>query len=283
MYVSPKGNLVVACAHRYSEPSQKSWQNEKPIFYSRPYAPKMYPGRIVSSTSACIHVWDKFGKLVYEDYVPGIGQVDGVAIDHDDNLYTMDTASRMLDGKEYFNDMSSTLIKFKPPGWAGPETGGGKVICTSANAPIPLPADAHPKGSPAIYNGTMGSAWVEGADWFTTAASASRVSIRRGRVEAAHVGSRVSHARLILVARSRPKPYQFNVAVLDTAGNLILRVGQYGNEDSAGAKSRVPLSGDEVGLFHACFVGTHTDKDRLFHLRRWKRSNPQRPPQLSQH
>ncbi|HLX60979.1 MAG TPA: hypothetical protein VKX17_06820 [Planctomycetota bacterium] len=259
MYVSPNGHLVVSCAHRYSEPSQKSWQNEKPIFYSRPYAPKMYPGRIVSSTSACIHVWDKYGKLFYEDYVPGVGQVDGVALDRDDNLYSMETASRMLDGKKYFNDMSSTLIKFKPPGAAG--TGGGKVTCSSQNAPIPLPADARPNGNPAVYNGTLGSAWVEGAEWFYGGVGFAGFNASRAGGGCACWFSRFT---LDYFARSfAPEPYQFNVAVLDTAGNLIVRVGKYGNEDSAGAKSLVPLGGDEVGLFHACFVGTHTDR-RLF-------------------
>ena len=46
-------------------------------------------------------------------------------------------------------------------------------------------------------------------------------------------------------------------------GNLITRVGRYGNVDSAGPKSLVPLGGDEVGLMHACYVGSHTDR-RLF-------------------
>ena len=56
---------------------------------------------------------------------------------------------------------------------------------------------------------------------------------------------------------------QYSVSVLDSNGNLIVRIGRYGNVDSAGPKSKEPLGGDEVGLFHACFVGTHTDH-RLF-------------------
>ncbi len=261
IYVSAKGNLVVSCAHRYSEPSQKSWQNEKPIFYARPYAPKMYPGRVVSSTSACIHVWDKHGKPVYEDFVPGVGQVDGVALDRDDNLYTMDTAARILDGKKYFNEMSSTLMKFKPPTAIAPGEPAPKVICSSQNAPIPLPADMQPKTPPAIYNGTMGTAWVEGADWFYGGVGFAGFNPSRAGGGCACWFSRFN---LDYFARSfAPEPYQFSVAVLDSAGNLILRVGKYGNEDSAGPKSKVPIGGDEVALFHACFVTTHTDH-RLF-------------------
>jgi hypothetical protein len=53
------------------------------------------------------------------------------------------------------------------------------------------------------------------------------------------------------------------VALLDSNGNLILRTGRCGNVDSAGADSRVPLGGDEVGLFYAPYVAVDTDR-RLF-------------------
>ena len=56
---------------------------------------------------------------------------------------------------------------------------------------------------------------------------------------------------------------QYGVSVLDSNGNLITRIGKYGNADSCGPKSKEPIGGDEVGLFHPCFVGVHTDK-RLF-------------------
>jgi len=51
--------------------------------------------------------------------------------------------------------------------------------------------------------------------------------------------------------------------VLDSNGNLILRIGRYGNVDSAGPDSLVPLGGDEVGLFYAPYVAVHTDR-RLY-------------------
>ena len=56
---------------------------------------------------------------------------------------------------------------------------------------------------------------------------------------------------------------QYQVAVLDSMGNLILRVGQYSNADSYGAKSPVPLGGDEIGIMAAHYVGVESDK-RLF-------------------
>ena len=67
-----------------------------------------------------------------------------------------------------------------------------------------------------------------------------------------------------------PEPRHFTVAVLDSSGNLILRVGQYGNVDDGkplhlrGGPARPRAVGaDEVALFHACYVATHTDR-RLF-------------------
>ncbi len=36
-------------------------------------------------------------------------------------------------------------------------------------------------------------------------------------------------------------------------------MGQYGNVDSGGPKSKVPVGGDGVALFHAPYVATHTD------------------------
>ena len=60
-----------------------------------------------------------------------------------------------------------------------------------------------------------------------------------------------------------PEPMQYSVSVLDANGNLILRIGQYGNEDSSDKNSLVPLDGDGIGLFHPCFTAVHTDR-RVF-------------------
>jgi hypothetical protein len=60
------------------------------------------------------------------------------------------------------------------------------------------------------------------------------------------------------------------VAILDSNGNVITRIGRFGNVDdgkplvAAGgpAKPR-SIGGDEIALFHAAYVGTETDR-RLF-------------------
>ena len=67
-----------------------------------------------------------------------------------------------------------------------------------------------------------------------------------------------------------PEIDHYSVAVLDSNGNLILRVGRYGNVENGkpldpkgGPPHARTLGGDEVGLVHAAYVGTHTDR-RLF-------------------
>ena len=60
------------------------------------------------------------------------------------------------------------------------------------------------------------------------------------------------------------------MGVLDSNGNLIVHIGRYGNVDDGkplvtqgGPSNTRSIGGDEVGLFHACFVATDTDR-RLF-------------------
>jgi hypothetical protein len=67
-----------------------------------------------------------------------------------------------------------------------------------------------------------------------------------------------------------PETQHCSVAVLDSNGNVILRIGQYGTvddgvplvKDGGPARPR-SIGGDEVALFYAPFVATHSDC-RLF-------------------
>ena len=59
--------------------------------------------------------------------------------------------------------------------------------------------------------------------------------------------------------------------MLDTNGNLIMHIGNYGNADDGvplipdGFRTEKPrrMGGDEVSLYYACHTATHTDH-RLF-------------------
>jgi len=55
-----------------------------------------------------------------------------------------------------------------------------------------------------------------------------------------------------------PDVFQFSVAVLDTGGNRLLRVGAYGNADSAGPGSRVPKP--EIAFAWPAFTSASGEK-----------------------
>ena len=63
-----------------------------------------------------------------------------------------------------------------------------------------------------------------------------------------------------------PEIERYSVAVLDTNGNLILRLGTYGNVDdglplvkSGGPATPRSIGGDEVALMNAAYLATQSD------------------------
>jgi len=259
MAISPKGRLAVSCALRRRATPRGHVQYA--VEHGTKYAPRIFPGRVLSSTSACVHVWDKHGKTVCQDAVPGMPQIDGIGIDKDDYIYIMATPTRVLDGKRYFNAATETLMKVRPKRGSPPEA---TFVSPSPRAVIKLAPTAWPKRPPDVSNYTVGNAWVNGAEWFYG-----------GVGFAAFNGPGCAcwrcHFTLDHFARSfAPEMDQYSVAVLDTNGNLILRVGRYGNPDDGvplikkgGPPRPRMIGGDEVGLFHAGYLATHTDR-RLF-------------------
>ncbi len=252
MAVSVKGHLAVSCANK--KVGKFKFKMEKMVWNAKPYQPKVYPGRLQWGE---VHVWDKHGKMLYEDAIPGLNQIDGLGIDKDDNLYAMTTATRMLDGKKYPNKMTETLVKVAP--------GKSKFLSSSRNAAVPLADAARPGRAADLYGGMLGQAWAKGAKWFYGGVGYAGFN----------VGTHCAcwHARFSLDYLGRsfaPEVDRFQVAVLDSNGNLILRIGRYGNVDDGkplvlqgGPKQPRSIGGDEVALFHAAFAATHTDK-RLF-------------------
>jgi hypothetical protein len=287
--VSPRGHVVASCGYRFEGvgTGASKWTRQVAGIGQgvKPYAATVYPGRASNSTTPCIHVWDKHGKLVIEDAVPGVAQVDGVEIDKDLNVYVMHTPRRVLDGKPYYCVTSSTLMKTRPK--------AVKILSTSS-AELPMPDDARPKRSADFIR--HGDMWVEGgAEWLYGGVGFAAFN---GHLYCACEFSRFT---LDYFGRSiAPESYQYAVAVLDSNGNLITRIGRCGNVDdgipmrppapdpaggragiadrglrnedsgtggSGNPQSEIPIpksiGGDEVALFHACYVGTHTDR-RIF-------------------
>ncbi len=182
--------------------------------------------------------------------------MNGIKIDRDDNIYMMLASRRLLDGKAFDpglpRDTSCTLVKVA--------AGKAKVLSNSGAIPIPLGPDDKPNRPPDISGYTSG--WIKGAQWFY------------GGVGFGTPGACVcwnSRFDMDLFARCfAPEPLCYSVAVLDTNGNLILRIGKYGNVDdgkplilAGGPSAPRAIGGDEVALAHACYVAAHTDR-RLF-------------------
>lgn len=261
MYVNSRGFLAVACPNTAEAVSKApSAQGKEIVVRGRPYTPAVYPGRLRWGE---IHIWDKHGRLVAEDAFPGIGHMNGIGIDAANNLYVMANGHRLIAGRPYdpaaADDLSETLIKVKAR--------GAKVLSGRDGIGLPLAAGQQPERTPDFAGFPTGPTWIEGAAWLYGGVGYT------GNAPWDGGGCRCWNARFCLdyFARSfAPETRHFSVAVLDSNGNLILRVGRYGNVDdglplvpAGGPASPRSLGGDEVGLFHAAYLGTLTDR-RLF-------------------
>lgn len=263
MGVSPMGNLVVAC-HMTKDAYEKKVRKAPPkVHKADAYTPKLYPGRAVyTHKQAVIHVWDRHGQILHRDPVPGTPDTYGVEIDREGDIYFLASATRCYGGKKYFDDMTGTVMKFKPH--------KGRILAASRKkdvCPVPLKDADRPKRPVDIYSAKLGGgAWVQGAEWMYGGVG------RFGQVQSS-CGCSCSIARFALDYFRRsfaPEIGRYSVAVLDANGNVILRLGRYGSVDDGkplvadGGPAVVnAIGGDEVALFHACLVATHTDR-RLF-------------------
>jgi len=250
MYVNARGHLVLSCAdYGTSRPLRWGKTIVKGAGDEKKYLPLLYPGR---GRWQSLHVWDKHGKIVYDDMFPGTLIVDGVGLDAGDNVYVMTAPSRVIEGKRVVNEFTETVIKAAP--------GKGRVLSTGGE--LPLAEGEQPKRPT-----DLAGQWVKGAEWMYGGVGYGGMNGGPGG------GCACWHARFCLDYLGRsfaPEIGHHSVAVLDPNGNLILRLGQYGNVDDG--KPLVPdggppnprsIGGDEVGLFYPQFLATHTDR-RLF-------------------
>lgn len=257
MDISLRGHLLVTTCNGAGMGStdKPRYSDVKFSYTGKSYAPAIYPGRARWGES---HIWDRNGKLFKMDAVPGIAHLNGVGIDGNDNIYMLVPSRRLVDGKpldpQLDHDSSCTLVNVP--------AGKATVISTSGKIPVPLPEQSQPKRPPDLAANCGGvSGWVEGAEWFY-----GGVGFGAGACVCWNCRFALDY-----FARSfAPEPLHCSVAVLDSAGNLVLRVGQYGNvEDgkplipAGGPANPRAVGGDEVALNYACYVAAHTDR-RLF-------------------
>jgi len=274
MYVSAKGHIALQCMTTKgdSPPPPASRTDEKRLGAvpwrsdGIAFQPRLYPGRLWVGE---VHVFNRHGELAYLDALPGlVPLILGIGLDKDDNLYLVGSRARVIEGKPYFNLATGTLMKVKP--------NQAKLLTVPTPfTPIPLSDDRRPKREPDVTNG-WGDAWAEGAEWLYGGVGWN--GKLNGRASG---GCACWNARFALdyFARSfAPETIAYKVAVLDSSGNLILRIGQYGNVDDgtplvpkggptpvggASAPRVRSIGGDEVALFHPCYLATQTDR-RLF-------------------
>jgi hypothetical protein len=216
------------------------------------YRPPLYPGRAADGRAGAplIHIWDKYGKQVFADCLPGLGgAIYGFGLDNENNIYLMSSNTRVIDGTPYFNKLTGTIIKVAP---------GKAKLLSQGKVPIPLPQSSYPNRPVDLVGPAQGAAWIEGQEWMYGGVGYDGKN--------AGVGCGCWNARFAFDYYGRsfaPELDRYKVAVLDANGNLILRIGHYGNADSAGPGSAVPVGGDEVAMIHGAYLAVHSDK-RLF-------------------
>jgi DNA-binding beta-propeller fold protein YncE len=258
IYVAPGGKIVAAYIIGKVASKGKAWVHSdfakraraaQKMFKGWKWTPPMFPGR---GGTTIVRVWDRYGLAAYGDAVRGVGYIDGVFIDRDDNLYVTSAGTRAG-----FSRLTGTLAKFRPE---------GKILTTEAKIPL---ASQRPKRAPDTTGGAIGAAWWEGAEWLY-----GGIGITGKDAGASHACNCPNYRPAFdYFARTFvPETRRYTIAVLDTAGNLITRIGRYGNVDDGvplvtdGAlegHTPKPLGGDEVGLFYPAYLGTHTDR-RLY-------------------
>lgn len=255
MGVAPNGDIVVSCFNhaegRVAEgiDGDSKYTKRGQATKTQKYAPQIFPGRQLDWE---IHIWDKYGKPKVVDAFPGVSVTNGINIDKDDNLYVLIDQNRMLGDKPYFLKWNNTLVKVK--------SGKGKIITESKNVPLPIAKDSVPNRKQEISGG-----WIDNAEWLY-----GGVGFSGWRTEDSCICWNARPALDLLARSFVPEVDHFSVAVLDSNGNLILRVGQYGNVDDGkpliadhGPKNTTSIGGDEVALYHAPYLSTFSDK-RLF-------------------
>ncbi|MCG3180234.1 MAG: hypothetical protein BIFFINMI_02592 [Phycisphaerae bacterium] len=253
--VSPSGSVAVAC-HNPGQAARRS--DEVVVGEVTTYKPPIYPGRPIGWE---VHVWDKHGKLLHADALPGCRQVFGLGMDHAGDLYVMTPGRRMIDGKPYPNDASCVVFKSRP--------GAAKFVAGGWDVPVPLEGKARPDFPPQISHGLYGGpAWILDALWLYGGAGNQAKFVDRagGGCWCQYTSMHTDDYGRCFV----PEPDLYSVAVLDPAGNLVVRIGHYGNADdgvpliaAAAPPHARSIGGDEVAFFDPQHPSVDTDR-RLF-------------------
>jgi hypothetical protein len=199
-----------------------------------------------------IHVFDKHGKVILQDAVKGTPRGYGLFVDNRRHIYFLAGANRVWGKGKAALRGSGCVMKFKP--------GQGKFYATSG-AQVPLSKDIPLDGLPQMNRPPKAKLYVEGAEWVFPGAG----WVPQYCCVCWNCRFAVDHFGRSFV----PQHHRYQVAVLDTNGNLVVQVGRYGNVDDGKplivnedrrAEPPRSIGGDEVGLAYACYTGTASDR-----------------------
>ncbi len=188
------------------------------------YSIRRRPG--VSLIGATIWTFNRSGEVRDECAVTAGQLINGVQLDEDGHIYFVNNRTRLMDGaaflaghggvfgvkddKKNTNPFTGTLMKVNPQ---------AKVL--TKRAPVPL--EEEPK-RPHDVTHYGRNAWVEGAEWLYAGAS----PIVPGGCSCPTMRFQTDWYKRTFV----PEVYRHSIGVLDSAGNLIMHLGRYGNFDS---------------------------------------------------
>ncbi|MCX7805659.1 MAG: hypothetical protein N3A38_10785, partial [Planctomycetota bacterium] len=215
----------------------------------RDFHPRFYPGRpSMDEAGNILGIWDYRGEERLLDAVGGLycGTM-GVRGDREGNIYLGFCGNLYVDGKPIYGD---SLVKFGPQ--------GGKFIYEQGGT-IPLkekpdrPPEFRARGS------ASGNVWARG-----------QLLWAYGGIN--EVGSNTScfcpQTRFAVDWYGRvfvTEAHRCAVAMLDTNGNFVLRLGRYGNADSGrGPDSPIRVGGPEIALAYCSFLTLDCGRRRLY-------------------
>ncbi len=246
---------------RYPDFLKKIREQQKrgELVYSIPRRPG------IPLAGATIWTYDSSGELRTECAAIAGGTMAGVHMDTSGNLYFVTLNAKLIDGKPFLYGRGGTMGADKPIDRYNKHPFTGTLIRSRGKdvrfykRKSTIPMDPLPnRPTDVIGYDSFGSpqkgaeAWVEGADWMYAGVS-----------PAVSKGCTCPSSRFHLDWHRRSyvaEAYRHSIGVVDTAGNLIMHIGQYGNYDSGqGKKSTVPLGGDGIGLTLPRFISGTED------------------------
>jgi len=221
---------------------------------------KRRPG--VPLSGGTIWTYDSHGELLQKPAVVAGSRNNGVQIDENGKLYFTASQFRMVGGKPFMfqrggNFGGEPIARRNVTPFFGTyiKTKEKDVRFLRKKSKIPAdelpdrPADLAwpPAGSGGAYHRENTWTWAEGAEWLYAGASP---------IVASHCDCPQMRVWLDWYKRSFvPEAYRHSIGVLDTNGNLITHIGQYGNFDSGnGPGSQVPAGKDGIASTMVWFV-----------------------------